>query len=392
MIYMVTSAPQQIAQPALKESLIVNDGTETIYLDLQSTVTSESYSLRLVPGQSFNYGGSQNLWAVCEAGKISRVSILSDANTTVAPVSNVTIAEPVEISGTVDVAGNVGIVGDVNVSGLISVDTVAGNVNVDGSTVNIGNNVRLWGGGDYIGYKEYSYLPLGTGFRSAGSVLLTNPDWFPSLIGTKYAGLYCRIELTNPQSTECFSQHYLTFYNETEAKFEYARRMLGTINNFASREHADNVVFDIALRCPPQNILYGYNVGATVIRQYDFVMYMFGAYNVTEEDKEADYYRKNYRIIGTGTNSAYCMLPSSPYTTRIHVYSTQTINVYLNKLNMYPQQAVGSPLTGDTIHTFALTAGVSQYIEVPGNYNDMYYLTSQTITNGERVLILSSPN
>ncbi len=391
MIYMVTSAPQQIAQPALKESLIVNDGTETIYLDLQSTVTSESYSLRLVPGQSFNYGGSQNLWAVCEAGKISRVSILSDANTSVAPVSNVTIAEPVEISGTVDVAGNVGIVGDVNVSGLISVDSINGNVNVDGSTVNIGNNVRLWGGGNYLGYKEYSILPTMTGYYPGFSTYLSATDWFPNLLLEKYAGIYCYIALLNPSSTECFAQHRIGFANGAEGAFIYAEQMIGSINNLQSRKNADIAVFDLAVRCPPQYLMLATNVAATYIRTYTFGIYLFGTYNVTEDDSEYYRYRKNYRIIGSGGSSVYCILPDSPYTTKIHVYSTATMNVYLNKINMPYGGPGGVALTGDTIYTFALTAGIAQSLEIPGNYYDLYYLTSQPIPNGDAVMIVSSP-
>ena len=219
----VKNIPFQAMQPSTPSALIVNEGPGTLYMDTQSSVSKNAYSLSCVPGQSVNWSGGE-LWFVSDTA--CYVTVMHGGNTTIAPVSNVTIDQPVEISGVVAVAGNVGITGpvaisgtvpiagdvgidgpvtvtgDVNVngtvpitgdvgitgpvaiSGVVNVDTVTGNVNVDGSTVNIGNNVRIWGGGEYVG--TYSW----TGVNTSATLAINLMTQFPQLSTNKYLGVY----------------------------------------------------------------------------------------------------------------------------------------------------------------------------------------------------------
>ena len=261
----VKNIPFQAMQPSTPSALIVNEGPGTLYMDTQSSVSKNAYSLSCVPGQSVNWSGGE-LWFVSDTA--CYVTVMHGGNTTIAPVSNVTIDQPVEISGVVAVAGNVGITGpvaisgtvpitgdvgidgpvtvngdvnvngtvpitgdvgitgpvaisgtvpitgdvgidgpvtvtgDVNVngtvpitgdvgitgpvaiSGVVNVGTVTGNVNVDGSTVNIGNNVRIWGGGEYVGTYNW------TGVNTSATLAINLMTQFPQLSTNKYLGVY----------------------------------------------------------------------------------------------------------------------------------------------------------------------------------------------------------
>lgn len=223
MLQPVGTFATQVQQPSAPAALIVNEGPGTLYLDKHSGVSPSQYSLRCVAGQSVNWGGGE-LWAVSDTG--TTMTLMHGGDTTVTPVSNVTIADPVEVSGVVAVAGNVaidgpvtiagtvpitgdvgitgpvtvsgdvningtvpitgdvGIDGPVSISGVVDIGSVTGNVNVDGSTVNIGNNVRLWGGGDYLGTYTWTNV-------TAGATLWRNLiTTFPTIVTDKYAGVY----------------------------------------------------------------------------------------------------------------------------------------------------------------------------------------------------------
>lgn len=179
----VTEHAYQLAQNASGPCLIVNVGDKPVYLDQQSNVNFATYSLMLVSGQSVNWSGSLPLWIVCAPGETSTISQMYDADTTVTPITNVTVDGPVEVSGEVTVGGTVAVNGDVNIGGgTVNVGTISGDVSVDGSTVNIGNNVRLWGGGDFLGYYDFT---LGSGKSPTYYV----DDLVPAILNAKYASL-----------------------------------------------------------------------------------------------------------------------------------------------------------------------------------------------------------
>lgn len=169
MLYPVSDSATNLSQPAGNASLIVNQGSEPVYLDKGSTVSPNSYSILLAPNQSFNWSGGE-LWGVCATGAASTVSLMAGANTSVSPITNATLTGPV------------------------TVDTIIGNVNVDGSTVDIGNNVRLWGGGDYLGTKTI-VLP------SAGSYQDTIGATFPNSLLQRYSSIAIMVQMVTLSAT-----------------------------------------------------------------------------------------------------------------------------------------------------------------------------------------------
>ena len=185
---LIPATPVQVCQQQMKACLITNDGTKPVYLGTSSSVSISDASLVLSPRQSVNWGGG-NLWALCGPGNQTELMILLGGDTSVSPVTDVTISAPVLIEGTVPVEGNVNVTGSVDISGgTINVEEISGNVNVDGSTVNIGNNVRIWGGGDYLGYTDLSILNNGEYVNNLNTL-------YPAIINGKYAAVRVMYEI-----------------------------------------------------------------------------------------------------------------------------------------------------------------------------------------------------
>lgn len=149
MRYPVETRPLAIQQPAGQPCLIVNEGPSDVYLDTQSSVSTSSYSLKCAKNQSVNWQGG-TLWAISDSE--ATLSLMIGSNTSITPITDVNVAGEVNIAGTVPVSGNVNVSGNVGITGgNVNVASIQGDVSVDGSTVNIGNNVKLWGGGNYLG-------------------------------------------------------------------------------------------------------------------------------------------------------------------------------------------------------------------------------------------------
>lgn len=216
-----------ICQPQAPACLLTNNGANPIYLGDASHVTIYDPALILAPRQSVNWRGGA-LWGLCGTGKTSELLILSGGDTSVTPITDVSINAPVQIAGTVPiagsvdingtvaVAGNVAVAGPVTVNGTVgisggtmNVGTVSGNVNVDGSTINIGNNVRLWGGGDYLGYYDFPVLMPGFATNLALSYQ------FPGLLTGKYKGVRLYFSLTGISGSQ-------TVYGYTTIAGEYS--------------------------------------------------------------------------------------------------------------------------------------------------------------------------
>lgn len=104
MLYPVGVSPVNVLQPVGKAGLIVNQGPDTVYLDTHSAVSNTAYSLKCTSGQSVNWGGGA-LWAISD--------------------------------------------GTATLSFMQGLDTAISTI--EGATVNIGNSVRPWGGGNRIG-------------------------------------------------------------------------------------------------------------------------------------------------------------------------------------------------------------------------------------------------
>lgn len=128
----ISNVPANISQSITQNALIQNIGNDTIYLDTHSAVSEHSFGTALLPRSTVNWPANTVLWAVTAAGRTSAASILYNA-----------------------AGASVGsVIGDVNATitgGTINA-TIPGKVtvNADGSTINIGNEVRLIGGGDYV--------------------------------------------------------------------------------------------------------------------------------------------------------------------------------------------------------------------------------------------------
>lgn len=234
-LYRISPQPLQLIQPAHPAALLVNVGNEICYLDTVSTVSDRSYSLRLDPGQSVNFGGNTNLWAVCSLGLSTEISLLKDSNTTITPIRNVKIDGDVSLSGPVQIDGTVQVAGSVDIGGgTVNVGTISGDVSVDGSTVNIGNNVRLWGGGDYLGTVSVSTpASLGSNFNLATlfPALLTNKYYSVLVTVSSFTGetgvwsvqvydshafvsnaLGCIVNRTSAQSTTMYLDNYISLH------------------------------------------------------------------------------------------------------------------------------------------------------------------------------------
>lgn len=103
----ISNVPVNISQSITQNALIQNIGNATIYLDTHSAVSEHSYGTALLRQSTVNWPANTVLWAVTAAGQTSAASVLFNAS-----------------------GASIG--------------------SVDGSTINIGNEVRLVGGGDYV--------------------------------------------------------------------------------------------------------------------------------------------------------------------------------------------------------------------------------------------------
>lgn len=97
MIIPVTRHAIQIGQPPLQPALIVNQGPGVVYLDGQSSVTPQQYSLTLAPKQSVNWQGG-SLWA-CTAVDV-------DGGTGTVPASSDGVTDAVTVTAHGLVTGN----------------------------------------------------------------------------------------------------------------------------------------------------------------------------------------------------------------------------------------------------------------------------------------------
>lgn len=129
--YPISSTPANVSQSITQDALIQNIGSETVYLDTESSVTSVSYGTALPANSTINWPANTVLWAVTATGKTSKLAILYNASG--AAIGSITGDVTANITG-----------------GTITVDDITGPVSVSGSTVNIGNEVRLVGGGDRV--------------------------------------------------------------------------------------------------------------------------------------------------------------------------------------------------------------------------------------------------
>lgn len=164
--------PVRVSQAVTDQATLQNTGTETIYMDTNSAVSSVAYGIQVNPRASLNWGAGQELWAVTESADSTLSILYGGEGVTVSEVGAVvtgdvtaTIDGPVEatILGTVTVEGDVGISGPVtaNISGTVPVDIqnavinadVTGNIVVDSGTVQVGGidtPVRVQGGGEVL--------------------------------------------------------------------------------------------------------------------------------------------------------------------------------------------------------------------------------------------------
>lgn len=120
----VPVSPIRISQALTQPALLQNVGTETIYLDSESSVSPASYGLGLVPRSTVNWPANKELWAMVSANA-GNLSVLFNAE-------GVGLAE---VSATID--------GDVNIGSPVIIQGGGQNLVVSTGTIAVGGSASI---------------------------------------------------------------------------------------------------------------------------------------------------------------------------------------------------------------------------------------------------------
>lgn len=109
----ISDGPQLISRSVAKPYLVLNNGSNTVYLGTDSSVSPTAYAFPLAPGSAFQWTEiSSDVYGVCDKGKASQLVVAPEASA----MAFGTLSA--NIQGTVDVSGSdVGVSGSVDTSG-----------------------------------------------------------------------------------------------------------------------------------------------------------------------------------------------------------------------------------------------------------------------------------
>ena len=138
----------EISQSITKAAYIQNTGSERIYFDNESSVSSNSYANILDPNSTMNWPANETLWAIT-AGPLGMLSVLYGAEGAGVGNVNASITGPVDVTGSEIVVNNPVTIlgrGRLVVTGTINLNTLNGYTairTITGSGQQVGNSLRL---------------------------------------------------------------------------------------------------------------------------------------------------------------------------------------------------------------------------------------------------------